>query len=64
MMSLLESRMPIKVAALRSSLRETHSATSDTSVPSTMTLETLPLAMRGVYFLQTCVAAADFQKQA
>lgn len=63
MMSVLESRMPIKVAALRSSLRETHSATSDTSVPSTMTLETLPLAMRGVYFLQTCVAAADFQKQ-
>ena len=63
MMSLLESRMPIKIAALRSSFREVHSPASDTSVPSTMTIETLPLAMRGVYFVQTCVAAPDFQEQ-
>jgi hypothetical protein len=63
MMSLLESRMPIKVAALRSSLREVYSPASDISLPSTMTLETLPLAMRGVYFLQTSVAAPDFQEQ-
>ena len=63
MMSLLESRMPIKIAALRSSFREVSSAASDTGVPPTMTIETLPLAMRGVYFVQTCVAAPDFQKQ-
>jgi len=63
MMSLLESGMPIKIAAHRSSLREVYAPASDTSVPSTMSIETLPLAMRGVYFLQTCVAAPDFQKQ-
>ena len=63
MMSLLESRMPIKIAALRSSLREVYSPASDISVPSTMTIETLPLAMRGVYFLQTSVAAADLQER-
>jgi hypothetical protein len=63
MMALLETSMPIKVVALRSSLREVHSAASDTGVPSTMTIETLPLAMRGVYFLQTYAAAPDFQEQ-
>jgi len=63
MMSLLESGMPIKIVALRSSLRAVYSAALDTSVPSTMTLETLPLAMRGVYFLQTCVAAPDLQER-
>ena len=63
MMSLLESGMPIKIAAHRSSLREVYAPAPGTSVPSTMTIETLPLAMRGVYFLQTCVAAPDFQKQ-
>ena len=63
MMSLLEIGMPIKVIALRSSLRDVYASASDTGVPSTMTLETLPLAMRGVYFLQTCAAVSDFQKQ-
>lgn len=63
MMSLLANGMPIKIAALRSSLREAYPRASDSSVPSTMTVETLPLAMRGVYFLQTSVAAPDFQKQ-
>jgi hypothetical protein len=63
MMSLLESGMPIKIVAHRSSLREVYAPASDTSVPSTMTIETLPLAMRGVYFLQTCVAAPDFQER-
>ncbi len=62
-MTLLQSGMPIKVAALRSSLRDAHSASVDAGVPPTMTLETLPLALRGVYFVQTCVAASDFQKQ-
>jgi len=63
MMSLLESGMPIKIVALRSSLREVYSSALDTRVPSAMTMETLPLAMRGVYFLQTCVAAPDFQER-
>ena len=63
MMSLLESGMPIKIAALRSSLREVYPPASESNVPSTMKIETLPLAMRGVYFLQTSVAAPDFQKQ-
>ncbi len=62
-MSLLETGMPIKVVALRSSLRDVYSSASDTGVPSTMTLETLPLAMRGVYFLQTCATVPDFQEQ-
>jgi len=61
LMSLLQSGMPIKVAALRSSFRDAHSSSID--VPSTMTIETLPLAMRGVYFVQTCAAASDFQRQ-
>ncbi len=62
-MSLLQSGMPLKVAALRSSLRDVRSASLDAEVPSTMTIETLPLAMRGVYFIQTCVATSDFQHQ-
>jgi hypothetical protein len=63
MMSLLESGMPIKIAALRSSFREAGPTASDTGVPPSMTIETLPLAMRGVYFVQTCVAVPDFQEQ-
>ena len=63
MISLLESGMPIKIVALRSSFREVSSTFSDNIVPPKMTVETLPLAMRGVYFVQTCVAAADFEKQ-
>lgn len=62
MMSLLESRQPIKIIALRSSLRRRYPATADTSVPATMAIETLPLAMRGVTFVQTCVAAPDFER--
>jgi hypothetical protein len=63
MMSLLETGMPIKVVVLRSSLRNVYTAASDTGVPSAMTLEALPLAMRGVYFLQTYAAVPDFQEQ-
>ncbi|MBT8452171.1 MAG: hypothetical protein KJO40_09425 [Deltaproteobacteria bacterium] len=62
-MTLLQSGMPIKVAALRSRLRDVHSTSVDAGVPCTMTMETLPLALRGVYFVQTCVAASDFEKQ-
>jgi len=62
-MSLLQSGLPIKIAALRSSFRDAHSTSIDAGVPSAMTIETLPLAMRGVYFVQTCAAASDFQRQ-
>ena len=61
-MSLLESRKPFKIAAMRASLRKAYSPTADPSVPATMAVETFPLAMRGVYFLQTCVAAHDFTR--
>lgn len=62
-MSLLQSGMPIKIAALRSSFGDARSGSIDAGVPSTMTIETLPLAMRGVYFVQTCAAASEFQRQ-
>ncbi|MEX0324577.1 MAG: hypothetical protein AB3N33_00675 [Puniceicoccaceae bacterium] len=62
-MSLLESRKPFKIAAMRTSLRKVYSPTADPSVPASMAVETLPLAMRGVFFLQTCIAAPDFTKR-
>jgi hypothetical protein len=62
-MSLLESRKPIKIAAMRTTLRKTYSPTSDPSVPATMAVEMLPLAMRGVYFLQTSIAEPDFDQR-
>ena len=62
-MSLLGTGMPIKVIGLRSSLREVGSGEANTSVPSRMTIEMLPLAMRGTYFVQTHAAEPDFQKQ-
>ncbi len=55
-MSLLESRKPFKIAVMRTSLRKAYSPTADPTVPATMAVETLPLAMRGVYFLQTSIA--------
>ncbi len=62
-MSLLETGMPIKIIAIRSGLREHYPGTTGTSVPSKMTIETLPLAMRGVYFVQRSSVATDFQEQ-
>jgi hypothetical protein len=53
--------MPLKVLALRSGFHESHANASDTRIPARMTVETLPLAMRGVYFLQTTVGAQDFR---
>ena len=63
MISLFESGMPIKIAALRSGFVEAYATTADTRVPPTMTLETLPLAMRGVHFVQTCEAIGGFREQ-
>jgi hypothetical protein len=62
MMALLETGMPLKVLALRSGFHESHANASDTRIPAKMTVETLPLAMRGVYFLQTTVGAQDFRE--
>jgi hypothetical protein len=63
MMALLETGLPLKIVVLRSSLREAYRGVADASVPSAMTVEMLPLAMRGVYFVQTCAAATDSQEQ-
>lgn len=62
-MSLLESRKPFKIVALRTSLLKFYSPTSNPSVPATMAVEMIPLAMRGVYFLQTCISARDYEKR-
>ena len=63
MMSLLETGMPIKILALRSSLREVYSAVAGTSVPATLSVEMLPSAMRGIHFVQTCACIPEFQSQ-
>lgn len=55
-MSLLESRKPFKIAAMRTCLKKAYSPTADPMIPATLAVETLPIAMRGVYFLQTCPA--------
>jgi hypothetical protein len=62
-MSLLESRKPIKVVAMRTTLKKTYSPTSDPSVPASLAIEMIPVAMRGVYFLQSSVAAPDFHNR-
>jgi hypothetical protein len=62
-MSLLETGMPIKVVALRSSLQEPFHGSTALLGPPGLTLETLPLAMRGAYFVQTCAAVADFEQR-
>ena len=41
MMSLLETGMPIKILALRSSLREVYSVVAATRVPATLSVEML-----------------------
>ncbi len=62
-MSLLETGMPIKILALRSSLRQLYSAVADTNVPATLSVEMLPSAMRGIHFAQTCACIPEFQSQ-
>ena len=62
LLSLLESGMPIKALALRSGFQDHHRPDSDIRVPARMTVETLPLAMRGVYFLQATLTAQNFRE--
>lgn len=63
MMSLLETGIPIKILALRSSLREVYSAVAGTAVIATLSVEMLASAMRGVHFVQTCACVPEFQSQ-
>ncbi len=61
--ALLDAGMPIKVVALRSSLRAPLHGSTALLVPPGITIETLPIAMRAVYFVQTCEAVADFEER-
>jgi hypothetical protein len=60
-MSLLDTGMPLKVVALRSSLRAVRSESSVLDVPPRLTIETLPLAMRGVHFVQSSTVTPEFE---
>jgi hypothetical protein len=60
-MELLETGMPMKVVAMRSSCEQLYPAVSGTRVPPKMTIETLPLAMRGIYFVQTSTSDPEFR---
>lgn len=62
-MSLLHAGLPIKILALRSSLRETHTTAPDAGVPATLSTEMLPLAMRGVHFVQSCASVPEFRNE-
>jgi hypothetical protein len=54
LISLLDTGMPLKVMALRSSVR---------AAPTQLTIETLPLAMRDVHFVQSCSIVPELEKQ-
>ena len=61
--ALLERNLPITVMTLRSGLHETHQAVTETGVPATLSVEMLPVAMRGVHFAQTCSCVDGFADQ-
>jgi molecular chaperone GrpE (heat shock protein) len=54
LVSLLDTGMPLKLVALRSSVRD---------APAGLKIETLPLAMRDVHFVQSCSVAPEFEQQ-
>ncbi|TWU31955.1 ferredoxin [Novipirellula artificiosorum] len=56
MVSLLGSRQPITILALRRSLKKVYPPAPDPINPTTATLELFPLFMRGVYAVQACIA--------
>ncbi len=62
-LSLLESGRPVKVAVLRADLCKRGPHVSDPSVATALSVEMLPLALRGAGFLQTCPAAVDFTER-
>ena len=61
--SLLETGMPITILALRSSLRGHYPPVADTGVPAALSVEMVPVAMRGVHLTQTCACVEGFQDQ-
>ena len=61
--ALLETGMPIKFLALRSEVRAWPAAPGAGGLGLGMTLETLPLAMWGVYLVQTPSDASDFEER-
>jgi pyruvate-ferredoxin/flavodoxin oxidoreductase len=62
-MSLLETNLPITILLLRSSVHESIAVGVDTVVPAALSVEMLPIAMRGVHFAQTCTAVDGFAAQ-
>ncbi len=61
-LGLLETGMPMKLLAVRASVRDDLERTAG-RLPPAVTFETLPLAMRAVYLLQTSSAAPDLAEQ-
>ena len=61
-LSLLESGQPIKVVGLRSTLRKSGPPDPEPGMTASLAPEMAPLALRGVYFLQTHSAVPSFGK--
>jgi hypothetical protein len=62
-LTLLGSRKPVKVVTFRPSLRRSYPASADASVPAGLNLELLPVAMRGVFFLQGSLSMENFENR-
>jgi len=62
--SLLETNLPITILLLRSSVREARQIGADTGVPATLSVEMLPVAMRGVHVAQACPNVDGFAEMA
>lgn len=58
--SLLEANLPITILLLRSSVRGARQIGADTGVPATLSVEMLPVAMRGVHVAQACAPVDGF----
>ncbi len=59
--ALLACGVPLKLALLRSGLRKMYPQCGDIGLPAVLSVETLPLALRGVHCLQTCAADPAFE---
>jgi hypothetical protein len=62
-LTLLDSGIPFKVALLRSGLRKAHHPLAGGGLPASLSVEMLPLSLRGLFFVQTCPGQPDFQDQ-
>jgi hypothetical protein len=61
--SLLETNLPITVLLLPSGVHREFEVGTDTVVPAALSVEMLPVAMRGVHFAQTCSVVDGFAAQ-